>query len=332
METDLPSQLRAGLDSITEHVSRRGLALKAGKVSAAYRAGRGSADIIHTGADALAYALSRLPATFAATTAALAALADAAPDFAPRTLVDVGAGPGTASWAAAGRFPSLAAIRMIDDNDHMNFVAFRLLGFAAGAALRQAQYDFGDAGQFLTWITPADLVIASYFIGEIPGDQLLRGADALWSRTAGVLVIVEPGTPAGFRRIRAVRAHLLGQGGHVLCPCPHDLACPLVGDDWCHFAQRLNRSRDHRQVKDAALPFEDEKFSYVAVARQRPATSRGDRVLAPPRLTKASITTKLCTSQGLVEDVAPRRDQAAYRMRRRWRWGDAVTRAAQGNE
>jgi ribosomal protein RSM22 (predicted rRNA methylase) len=332
VETDLPPELRAGLDSITEHLPRRALAQRASAVSAAYRAGRGSTDAIYTGVSALAYAMARLPATFAATTAALAALADAAPDFAPRTLTDVGAGPGTASWAAAACFPSLAAMRLIDNNDHMNFVAFRLLRFAAVAALRRAQYDFGDARQFLKWITPADLVIASYFIGELPGDELLRCADALWSRTAGVLVVIEPGTPAGFRRIRDVRASLVGQGAHVLCPCPHDLACPLVGDDWCHFAQRLNRSRDHRQVKKAALSFEDEKFSYVVLTRQRPATRRGDRVLAPPRVTKAAITTKLCTPNGVVADVASRRDRDAYKMRKRWRWGDAVDRSAQMNE
>ena len=201
-----------------------------------------------------------------------------------------------------------------------------MLQFATVAALRRAQYDFGDARQFLKWITPADLVIAGYYIGELPGDELLRSAEALWSRTAGLLVIIEPGTPAGFGRIRDVRAHLVGQGAHVLCPCPHDLACPLVGDDWCHFAQRLNRSRDHRQVKGAALSFEDEKFSYVALTRRKPEAVARDRVLAAPHVTKAQVATKLCTAQGLVEDVASRRDRDAYKMRRNWRWGDAVRR------
>ena len=41
----------------------------------------------------------------------------------------------------------------------------------------------------------------------------------------------------------------------------------LQPPDWCHFTQRLQRSRAHKQVKGAELPFEDEKFAYVALTR-----------------------------------------------------------------
>lgn len=332
METDLPPDLRAGLDSVTQGVSRNALTDRAAAISQAYRSGGCSAQVIRSRDDALAYALARLPATFAAAAAALAALRQAAPGFAPRTLLDVGAGPGTASWAAVGCFSDLAGIQLVDENEYLQRLALDLLSSSALLALRDAVYQQGAANQLPDNIVPADLTIASYLVGEVPDDQLLNIADMLWSRTDDVLIVIEPGTPAGFGRIRNVRSHLVGRGGHVVCPCPHDLECPLTGDDWCHFAQRLNRSRDHRQVKEAALSFEDEKFSYVALARERPATGRGDRVLAPPHATKVAITSKLCTPEGLVEDVAPRRDRVAYKMRKRWRWGDAVNRSAQMNE
>ena len=329
METDLPSDLLAGLERVMQGVSRSALAQRAAAISQAYRAGGSSASVIRSNDDALAYALARLPATFAAVTAVLAALRDAAPDFAPRTVLDVGAGPGTASWAAVASFPDLTAIQLVDENEHLRRLALDLLSFCTTLVLRAAAYRQGAARQLPDTVTPADLAIASYLVGEVPGDQLGDIADALWSRVAGVLIVIEPGTPAGFERIRMLRAHLIGQGGHVVCPCPHDLACPLAGNDWCHFSQRLNRSRDHRQVKGVSLSFEDEKFSYVVLSRHRPARPAGDRVLSVPRVSKGQIATKLCTPQGLVTDIAPRRDRDAYKARRSWRWGDAVSRSAQ---
>jgi ribosomal protein RSM22 (predicted rRNA methylase) len=91
----------------------------------------------------------------------------------------------------------------------------------------------------------------------------------LWDATADTLVIVEPGTPAGWERILAARRQLIEAGAHVLAPCPHAFACPLQAPDWCHFAERVARSRLHRLAKGADVPWEDEKFSYVAVSRSR---------------------------------------------------------------
>ena len=326
MTPDLPSDLQAGLDALTEGVSRNLLAERAAAISRTYRSGRSSAGIIKNRDDALAYAMARLPATFAAVAAVLAAVEEAAPDFAPQTLLDVGAGPGTAAWAAVACFPGLGGIRLVDENPHLRELALRLLASGGENVLRDAVYREGAARQILPATEKADLVIASYFVGEVASDQLLNMANALWSRVNDTLIVIEPGTPAGFARIRHVRSYLIEQGGHVICPCPHDGECPLTRDDWCHFSQRLNRSRDHRQVKGAALSFEDEKFSYVALTRHKPQAVARDRVLAAPHVTKAQVATKLCTAQGLVEDVASRRDRDAYKMRRNWRWGDAVRR------
>jgi ribosomal protein RSM22 (predicted rRNA methylase) len=326
METDLPPELRAGLDRAMQGVSRNALYERASAISQAYRAGGNSADVIHSANDALAYALTRLPATFAAVAAVLGELRRVLPDFAPRTLLDVGAGPATAAWAAVRYFTALDQIELIDSNAPLRQLALELMRLNRAPALRDARYDKGDAQQLMASCKPVDLNVASYFIGEAPDSGLLQRADLLWSRTGGVLVVIEPGTPAGFKRIRAVRSRLIGHGAFVVCPCPHDLECPMTGDDWCHFSQRLNRSRDHRQVKGAELPFEDEKYSYVVLSRHKPAVPALDRVLAQPHMTKSAITTKLCTAEGLIMDVAPRRDRDAYKARRNWRWGDAVTR------
>jgi ribosomal protein RSM22 (predicted rRNA methylase) len=326
VETDLPSELRAGLDRAMQGVSRNALIERANAISQSYRAGGNSATAIRDPNDALAYVLTRLPATFAAVAAVLGELRQVLPDFAPHTLIDVGAGPATAAWAAIQYFTNLEKIELIDSNTVLRQLALDLMRLSRAPVLRDARYDKGDAQQLVASCKPADLMVASYVVGETPDGELLRRADMLWSKTAGVLIVIEPGTPAGFKRIRAIRSHLICQKAFVVCPCPHDLECPLTGDDWCHFSQRLNRSRDHRVVKGAELPFEDEKYSYVVLSRNKPAAPAFDRVLAPPKVTKSAITTKLCTPDGLVMDVAPRRDRGAYKARRNWRWGDAVTR------
>jgi ribosomal protein RSM22 (predicted rRNA methylase) len=329
METDLPSELRAGLDRAMQGVSRSALYARASAISQAYRAGGNSAGAIRSADDALAYALTRLPATFAAVATVFGELQRALPNFAPRSLLDVGAGPATAAWAGVRYFTGLDRIELIDSNGPLRQLALDLLRLSRAPALRDARYDKGDVQQLIASCKPADLSVASYFVGEAPESELLALANMMWSRTAGVLVVIEPGTPAGFRRIRSIRSHLIDQQAFVVCPCPHDLECHLTGDDWCHFSQRLSRSRDHRMVKGAELPFEDEKYSYVVLSRQKPTVPAFDRVLAPPHITKSAVTVKLCTPDGLIMDVAPRRDRDAYKARKNWRWGDAVTRAAE---
>jgi hypothetical protein len=142
----------------------------------------------------------------------------------------------------------------------------------------------------------------------------------MWAKTRDALVIVEPGTPAGYARIIAGRARLIASGAHVAAPCPHDRACPLQAPDWCHFAQRLPRSRAHMQMKGAEVPFEDEKFSYVVLTRT-PLPQHPSRVLAPPVVGKAEIAAKLCTPDGVTLAKVARRHKPAYARARRWSWG-----------
>jgi ribosomal protein RSM22 (predicted rRNA methylase) len=136
---------------------------------------------------------------------------------------------------------------------------------------------------------------------------------------------VEPGTPAGFERLRAARSQLIAAGAAILAPCPHDGDCPMRAPDWCHFVQRLPRSRDHRLAKGAALAFEDEKYAYLLAARPGiAAQAPTPRVLAQPKAAKPGITLKLCTPAGVETAFVPRRDKPAYALARRLDWGDAL--------
>jgi len=321
---DLPAPLRAALDRALEGMPRKGLAERAARTSQAYRAGLPSAGVIREADDALAYALTRLPATYAACSAVLAEAARTAPGFAPKSLLDAGSGTAAASWAACAVWPGAEAATWLDASPPFLALAAQL---AAGgpAALRAADARRADLTSGGPW-PRADLVIASYALAEIAPDRQASIVSELWNACEGMLALVEPGTPAGHARILAARNALIAAGATVVAPCPHAEACPLIGEDWCHFSVRLPRSRDHRLAKGAEVPFEDERFSYLVAARPGiAAIPPRPRVLAPPRVGKPGIALKLCGVDGAVEQrLISKRDKPAYAATRRLGWGDVL--------
>jgi len=149
--------------------------------------------------------------------------------------------------------------------------------------------------------------------------------DRLWALTGDMLVIVEPGTPAGWQRILAVRTRLLTQGAHLIAPCPHREPCPLTEPDWCHFARRVARSRLHRLAKGGDVPWEDEKFIFIAASRHPARAAAAARVLAPPQTASGRVRLKLCEADGNLRDQSlTRRDGNAFKVARRLDWGDAL--------
>jgi ribosomal protein RSM22 (predicted rRNA methylase) len=317
--TGLPAWIAAALQSKLENVSRNVLRDRAQAISDAYRAG-GSSEIIRSDIDALAYAVVRLPATYAAVHAALSYTVEMAPEFKPQSILDIGCGPGTAAWAGMDIWPSVTKATLVDRNP-------RLLDFArelGGSHWTGIDFVQGEMAKSVAASPTADVVMASYALTEIPAAGLNSILSALWGRAQKMLVIVEPGTVNGFQRVLTYRDALLAQGARIIAPCSHDGLCPLAGHErWCHFGVRLPRSRDHLIVKDANVPFEDEKFSYL-IAGKDIGAAHGRRVLATPKVTKAAIALTLCAPRQTEEHVVARRDKDAYRNAKRLDWGDVT--------
>jgi len=334
--TVLPGWISAALQHKLEDVSRNDLRQRAQAISDAYRGG-GSSDLIRSELDSLAYAVVRMPATYAAVRAALAQTMRIIPDFAPRSLVDIGAGPGTASWAALDAWPSLRRATLIDRNAHLLDLARQLRdsGAAPHADLHVTQADMADIADLadladMAGMPPdglkADAVMASYALTEL-APAAWRGALAkLWELADRLLLIVEPGTMSGFKRIFDYRNFLLAAGAAIVAPCSHEGPCPLSASArWCHFGARLARSRDHRLTKGADAPYEDEKFTYLVAGKGFGDLERGRRILASPKVSKASVVLTLCAPQTAQEYVVDRRQKDAYKAAKRYDWGDAIS-------
>ena len=326
---ELPPPLREAVDRELHGVPTADLARAAGALSQRYRAetrdGR-----LHVSDDlsARAYLATRLPATFAAVRAAMSAAAELRPDFTPVSSLDVGAGPGTATWAAVQCWGSLADAELVEASRAMRACGERLAG---ALPIAQVTWHAADAAARRPEAAPRDLVTLAYVLGEV--DPAARGPliERLWTATADMLLIVEPGTPGGWERIIAARALLLRTGAHMVAPCPHALDCPLAAPDWCHFVRRVARSRVHRLAKGGDVPWEDEKFIYLAVARQ-PAVQAAARVIAPPRAASGRVSLKLCRGDGTAaEQLVTRREAALYKTARRLAWGDVLRDGLDGS-
>lgn len=196
-----------------------------------------------------AYARARLPGTLAALGAALPLLRR--PGWAPASLLDWGAGPGTGALAAGALWPgSLQRLVHVERSAPMRALGDAL--WAARDAERRRPMLIGDGGDGgdgrdgpplaghgeasppllptlprplvvrelppVRSVAPFDVVVACYALGELPPGRAAAVACALWRRVApgGALALLEPGTPRGSALVRAARAAVLslaGRGG-----------------------------------------------------------------------------------------------------------------------
>src|SRR5262245_10778403 len=193
---ELPARLRHAVDKALEGIPLSELTPAAAVLSDRYRGERLDGEL-HLASDLMvrAYLAARLPATYAAIRDAMAKLSLMRPDFAPLTLLDIGSGPGTALWAAADCWPILSDAVMIETSSVMRSWGEKL---SALAPVGNVEWRHGDATSDLGPMPPRDLVCLGYVLSELPTSRRPKLIDDLWSRTAGVLLIVEPGTPKGW--------------------------------------------------------------------------------------------------------------------------------------
>ena len=350
----IEEELRRALAGLVDGLPPRQAAGAVERLMAGYR-GRTPTDapVLRDRADVVAYAAYRMPATFAAVSSALGAFAERTDGWRPESHLDVGGGTGAAVWAAAavwgdggpdndggdGRPGGAPRRTTVLDWSEPALALGRELAAAAAAAAggsastaalrgtewRRQSLREHERGRTDAALPAADLVTVSYVLGELTEQDRRAVIDAAL-HAAPAVVVTEPGTPDGYDRIIAAREMLIEAGLRVLAPCPHSAPCPMVpGEDWCHFAARVNRSSLHRQVKGGSLPYEDEKYSYVAAARPgivgEPAEAR---IVRRPQKRKGQVLLDLCTADdGLRAATVTKRHGGAYRQARDVKWGDA---------
>ncbi len=286
-----PEAIRAETERLCSRESITELSETARRISEGYRSA-GAHRTITGEREILAYAAARMPATFGAVSRALELSLECFGGgiSAITSIADYGAGTG-AGIIAAALLTECGELFAYEQEPNMLKLGSRfceLLDLPVKWESRDITRDFPER--------KTDLAICAYCLNELPETGREKTLARL-SESADRLVIVEPGTPASFAQMKKLRAALIGRGFSIAAPCPHSGECPLPGDDWCHFSERVQRSALHKRLKGGDAPYEDEKFCFLAVERDpMPCEAR---ILRKPIIQSGKITLNLCTRNGL---------------------------------
>ena len=304
---DIPEELKENINKLLKENQIHKILEDAQIVSNRYRNndGRGK-KLLTKESEAVSYVISRMPATYAAVSSVLEqTLNNYNEDI--TSVIDVGAGTGAVVWAV-NDVATINAIKCFEREESMINIGKKLMENTDLNDVRWEKFDIlQDEIQ-----EKADLVITSYMINELPKGDREKAVEKLWNATNKLLVIIEPGTPAGFANILEIRRNLLKAGGHIVAPCCCLHECPIPKDDWCAFYARVARSSVHRQAKSGTLGYEDEKFSYIAFSKV-PVDNSGERILRHPQINSGYVNVKVCSANGIEEKTYSKKDKEIYK-------------------
>ena len=234
-------------------------------------------------------------------------------------MLDLGAGPGIASWAAAEAWPRTSAATLVEAEAEMARAGRTL---AETWTRRAAESELGRRGRRLAGAPGGSrrrLVSDRRAVAGSARRAGARGMVANRRHARDHRARHYGGLPTDSRRARRRDRRRWLDARAV----PSRWSCPLPTTSWCHFSVRLPRSRTHRLAKDAERGFEDEKFSYVVLCRE-PHPRASARVLRRPDPRPGHVVLDLCTPSGLEQRTVSKKSGAAYRVARKTAWGDAL--------
>ena len=314
----IPQELRIAIENQIIGIKSNKIVENAQQISNRYRNNEGRGNRMLTNKDeALSYAISRMPSTYCAI---YSTIQQALKNFNDpiTTCLDVGAGTGAATWAIK-QLIKVEKCTCLEREQVMIEIGKKLMQDAQLENVEWKKFDILNESITET----ADLVITSYMINELPEQEKEKIIKKLWDATSKILIIIEPGTPAGFKNILNARELLIKNGAYIMAPCTHQYKCPISKDDWCSFYIRVDRSGLQRKAKKGELGYEDEKFSYIAFSKN-PIQQNGLRILRHPQINQGHVKVKVCTENGIVEKTYSKKDGEIYKKIRKFDAGDII--------
>lgn len=317
---DLPIEIKSHIENELNNISKKELQYNAETISLNYRNNEGQGKrMLKSKQEAIAYAISRMPATFGAVYNSLKhTLEICKADI--NTLADIGAGTGTAS-IAANELLELEKIECFEREEAMRAIGQKIFNSynELGIKTNWKKYDVNTDKINDKY----DLVITSYMINEIEETNIEVVIDKLWDTTNKILLIVEPGTMQGYRNIMRAKQRIRERGGKIIAPCMSE-KCKLPKDDWCNFSCRVQRTKIHKELKGGNVPYEDEKYIYISATKEEFDKKEKNRILRHPMIYSGYVKLKVCNKEEIKEIIISKKDKEKFKIARKADTGDLI--------
>lgn len=307
---NLPLEYKSQLELLLDGYSIKELKIIASRIIDQYKnhSGKG-VDLINSSLASKVYAVYRLPATYSAFGEALKHTLELYKGNI-KSVIDVGAGSGAASLAVSCLIPNIKKYTLLERNKYM---------IEVGQSLHNFKYINCDLSIDNLDIN-SDLVVSSYVLNELDQNSRINVINKMWNMTNKIMLIVEPGTPEGFGLIKEIRDYLISIGGYVISPCPHMNICL---NTWCQFSTRISRSRLHKDLKGGDVPYEDEKYCYIAFSKAE-VNRCGNRILRHPQINPGFVELEVCTKEGFKRIKYSKKDKEKFKAARKSNAGDII--------
>lgn len=239
----------------------------------------------------IAYTVHKFNGHFSAICRIVHELKKRVPNFRPKTFLNYCSVPGVGIIAVDEIYKNqLDLILTIETSEHLTCITKYLVDHIKNVKYQMNLYNEN--------FQKFDLILLSHtLLSQYDYDSRNLFIKNIWNRlnTEGVLIIIENGTPTGFRMLHSIRELFITElhysKFHIVAPCPHESICPLAltGKDWCHFAQRVHRLSHHIYCKGSrSKNVEEEKFSYLVLRKcEGPRTKYASESLAPTAAEKS---------------------------------------------
>jgi ribosomal protein RSM22 (predicted rRNA methylase) len=313
----LPISLQKSLDIILKDIDFQRVRKSSAALSESYR--NFQKQLTFEKEKFYAYLSVRLPATYAVLYRVFKELQKMMPI---QELLDIGCGPGTSLWAAR-EFFDLKKATLVEKETGFIGLAQKLQ--PQDAVVNWMNVDMKG----ISSLPSHDAVLFSYSYGEMESEAILNHA---WEASKKVLILIEPGTPKGFARILRAREYLKKRNAIIAAPCGHQDDCPLMrmskaseDSKWCHFSVRVGRTQIHRTLKNATLSYEDEKFCYLILFKEKPLLKPYGRILHQPIHRSGHTQLVLCQESEIKTKIYSKKNLSLYRSAKKAVWGDSWT-------